>query len=88
MQFESFGGDIPSVHVSGLTGQGLPQLVETISLIAELQDLRAERTGMVQGYVIESKIQKGLGYVYFQLLSIACLIRKLQCRCYRTCLAR
>ncbi|THG99213.1 hypothetical protein EW026_g3101 [Hermanssonia centrifuga] len=69
VQFESFGGDIPSVHVSGLTGQGLPQLVETISLIAELQDLRAERTGMVQGYVIESKIQKGLGAVATVLVS-------------------
>ena len=61
VQLETFGGDIPSVHVSGLTGQGLDQLVETISALAEMQDLRAERDGPVHGYVLESKVQKGLG---------------------------
>lgn len=61
VQLETFGGDIPTVHVSGLTGQGLDQLVETISVLAEMQDLRAEREGMVQGYVLESKVTKGLG---------------------------
>ena len=65
VQLESFGGDIPVVHVSGLTGQGLPQLVETISLVAEMQDVRAEITGQVQGYVLESKVLKGLGYAVF-----------------------
>lgn len=63
MQLEEFGGDIPSVEVSGLTGNGLPTLVETLSAIAELQDLRAEREGPVHGYVLESKVQKGVGYV-------------------------
>ena len=60
---ETFGGDVPVVHVSGLTGQGLPQLVETISLVAEMRDLRAEDSGTAQGYVLESKVDKGLGYV-------------------------
>lgn len=63
VQLETFGGDVPVVHVSGLTGQGLPQLVETISLVAEMRDLRAEDSGLVQGYVLESKVDKGLGYV-------------------------
>ena len=47
--------------VSGLTGQGLPTLVETISLVAEMQDLRAEQKGPVHGYVLESRVDKGLG---------------------------
>ena len=55
------GGDIPSVEVSGLTGQGLPDLVENISLIAEINDLRSEKEGPANGYVIESKVMKGLG---------------------------
>jgi hypothetical protein len=62
---EEFGGDVPSVQVSGLTGAGLDTLVETISAVAEQQDLRAERDGHVQGYVLESRVQKGFGYVAF-----------------------
>ncbi|KAK7049247.1 translation initiation factor IF-2 [Paramarasmius palmivorus] len=63
IQLEEFGGDVPSVNVSGLTGQGLPDLVETLSAIAEMQDLRAEAQGPVHGYVLESKMHKGLGAV-------------------------
>lgn len=62
IQLEDFGGDVPAVHVSGLTGQGLPDLLETLSTLAEVQDLRAEQDGPVYGHVIESHIQKGLGY--------------------------
>ncbi|KAJ7349196.1 hypothetical protein DFH08DRAFT_864714 [Mycena albidolilacea] len=61
IHLEEFGGDIPSVEVSGLTGKGLPDLVETISLISEIQDIRAEPDGNVFGYVLESKVVKGLG---------------------------
>ncbi|ESK92862.1 mitochondrial translation initiation [Moniliophthora roreri MCA 2997] len=63
IQLEAFGGDVPSVVASGLTRQGLPDLVETLSAIAEMQDLRAEAEGLVHGYVLESKIHKGLGAV-------------------------
>ncbi|GLB35084.1 putative translation-initiation factor 2 [Lyophyllum shimeji] len=73
IQLEVFGGDIPSVEVSGLTGHGLPTLVETISAIAEMQDLRAERDGPVQGYVLESKVHKGLGPVATVLVLRGCL---------------
>lgn len=58
---EDLGGDTPAVPVSGLTGTGLPDLVETLSLMAEIQDLRAEPDGNVFGYVLESKVVKGLG---------------------------
>jgi translation initiation factor IF-2 len=61
IQLECFGGDVPSVEVSGLTGKGLPDLVEVLSAMAELQDLRAEKEGAVCGYVLESKVTKGLG---------------------------
>jgi translation initiation factor IF-2 len=61
IQVEDFGGDIPAVNVSGLTGEGLPELLETLSLVAEMQDLRAEHAGSVYGHVLESNVQKGLG---------------------------
>ncbi|KAG9225978.1 hypothetical protein CCMSSC00406_0006400 [Pleurotus cornucopiae] len=73
VQLEVFGGDVPSVEVSGLTGHGLPNLVETLSAMAEMQDLRAEREGPVQGYVLESRVQKGLGPVATVLVLRGCL---------------
>ncbi|KAH9934684.1 initiation factor 2 [Fomitopsis serialis] len=73
VQLETFGGDIPSVQVSGLTGQSLDQLVETVSALAEMQDLHAEREGAIHGYVIESKVQKGLGPVATVLVLRGCL---------------
>ncbi|KAF9458674.1 hypothetical protein BDZ94DRAFT_1270200 [Collybia nuda] len=73
IQLEEFGGDIPSVEVSGLSGHGLPDLVETLSAIAEMQDLRAEQDGLVHGFVLESKIHKGLGPVATVLVLRGCL---------------
>lgn len=61
IELEVFDGDIPSVEVSGLTGKGLPDLIDTLSLMAEMRDLHAEHDGPVFGYVLESKVQKGLG---------------------------
>ncbi|KAJ3774773.1 initiation factor 2 [Lentinula raphanica] len=61
LQLEQHGGDIPAVHLSGKTGEGLPNLIETLSAIAEMQDLRAEQEGPAHGYVLESNMHKGLG---------------------------
>lgn len=68
IQLEAMGGDVPSVEISGLTGQGLDQLMETITAVAEMQDLRAEHEGGACGRIIESKLQKGLGHVATVLL--------------------
>ncbi|KAJ7445702.1 P-loop containing nucleoside triphosphate hydrolase protein [Mycena galericulata] len=73
IHLEDLGGDTPSVEVSGLTGQGLPELVETLSLMAEIQDLRAEPDGAVFGYVLESKVLKGLGAIATVLVLRGCL---------------
>lgn len=59
---EELGGDIPCVEVSGLTGQGLDTLVETLSAVAEFKELKAEREGVrAEGRVIESRVEKGRG---------------------------
>ncbi|KAH9079440.1 translation initiation factor IF-2 [Lactarius deliciosus] len=68
IQLEAMGGDVPSVEISGLTGKGLDQLVETITAVAEMQDLRADSKGQAYGRIIESKLQKGLGNVATVLL--------------------
>ena len=58
---EELGGDVPCVEVSSKTGQGLAELVETISALAEVRELTAERDGRVEGRVIESRVEKGRG---------------------------
>jgi translation initiation factor IF-2 len=58
---EEVGGDVPCVTVSGLTGSGLPELVETIALVADVMDLHAEQDCTPVGYVLESRILKGFG---------------------------
>ncbi|KAJ1028045.1 hypothetical protein NDA13_003495 [Ustilago tritici] len=63
VELEELGGDVPCVHVSGKTGNGLSELEETVATLAELADLRAERVGLPEGYVIESKVDKGRGNV-------------------------
>jgi len=68
IQLEAMGGDVPSVKFSGLTGQGLDHLMETITAVADMQDLRAEHEGRAWGRIIESKFQKGPGHVATVLL--------------------
>lgn len=58
---EEDGGDIPSVRVSALRKTGLDALVETLSTLAEIRDLRARRDGKAEGYVLESRVDKGRG---------------------------
>ena len=52
---ESFGGDVPSVPVSAITREGLDTLLETVLLVAEVQELKAnpDRTGT--GAVVEAE---------------------------------
>ncbi|HET9793164.1 MAG TPA: translation initiation factor IF-2 [Thermoanaerobaculia bacterium] len=60
---ESWGGDVPSVEVSALKKQGIDQLLEIIRLVAELQELKADPTGMARGVVIEARREAGRGNV-------------------------
>jgi len=60
---EEWGGENIFVPVSARTGQGIEQLLEAILLQAEVLELRAPRTGLAAGVVIESSIEKGRGAV-------------------------
>jgi translation initiation factor IF-2 len=60
---EQWGGENIFVPVSARTGQGIDQLLEAILLQAEVLELRAPRTGLATGVVIESSIEKGRGAV-------------------------
>src|SRR6516164_8915254 len=60
---EEWGGENIFVPVSARTGQGIDQLLEAILLQSEVLELRAPRTGLAAGVVIESSIEKGRGAV-------------------------
>ncbi len=59
---EGYGGDIPWVGVSAKTGEGVPELLELIILVAELENLRGNPNVLADGYILESNrdIKKGI----------------------------
>ncbi len=58
---EEYGGDTVVVPVSAKTGEGVEDLLEYISLTAELEDLRADPKGEFAGVIIESTVDKQAG---------------------------
>ena len=60
---EEWGGDVICVPVSAKTKMGIDKLLETILLVAEMAELKANPDRQAKGVVIEAKIDKGRGPV-------------------------
>ncbi|WP_144210441.1 translation initiation factor IF-2 [Shewanella donghaensis] len=60
---EDWGGEHMFVNVSAKEGTGIDELLEGILLQSEVLELKADRSGMAAGVVIESKLDKGRGPV-------------------------
>jgi translation initiation factor IF-2 len=60
---EQWGGDTLFVNVSAHTGEGVDELLEALSLQAELMDLKAVAEGPAKGVVVESTLETGRGAV-------------------------
>ena len=58
-----WGGDTLFVNISAKTGQGIPDLLDNLLLIADMQELKANPNRYASGTVIESKMDKALGVV-------------------------
>ncbi len=58
---EEWGGDVICVPVSAKTKDGIDKLLETILLVAEMSELRANPDRSAKGVVIEAKLDKGRG---------------------------
>ena len=58
---EEWGGDVICVPVSALTGNGIDKLLETVLLVAEMKELRANPDRAAKGSVIEARLDKGRG---------------------------
>ncbi len=58
---EEWGGETVLVPVSAKTGEGIDSLLESIYLVAEMQELKADPSRRARGVVIEAKLDKGKG---------------------------
>ena len=58
---EEWGGDVIVVPVSAHTGMGLDKLLETVLLVAEMKELKANPARAAKGTVVEARLDKGRG---------------------------
>jgi translation initiation factor IF-2 len=66
---EGYGGDIPVVNISAKTGEGVPELLDMIILMTELEELTGDRSICAEGIVIESNLDVKKG------ISATCIIK-------------
>jgi len=60
---EEWGGDVMCIPVSAHTKMGIDELLESVLLIAEVKELKANPDRLAKGLVIEAKLDKGRGPV-------------------------
>lgn len=60
---EEWGGDVICIPVSAKTHQGIDKVLESINLVAEMLELKANPNRAAKGIVIEAKLDKGRGPV-------------------------
>jgi translation initiation factor IF-2 len=68
-----WGGTFEFVDVSAKAGQNLERLLETILLVADLEELKGDPTGRARGTVIEAHLDKGRGPVATVLVQMGTL---------------
>ena len=60
---DSWGGTIPFVEISAKTGAGIDNLLDTLLVISEMEELKANPNRYAVGTVIESRVDKNIGGV-------------------------
>ena len=70
---EEWGGDVPFLPISAKTGEGIDDLLETISLTADVAELVAHPDREAQGTVIEAFLDKQRGPIATVLVQAGCL---------------
>ena len=72
---EEWGGDTAVMPVSGITGEGLQELLERIFLESEILELECHPEGPASGIVLEAEVQQGKGIVAHLLVQDGTLER-------------
>lgn len=65
---DSWGGDTIYTNISAKEGTGIPELLENVLLIAEMQEYKANPNRYAVGTVIESRLDKHLGPIVTVLI--------------------
>ena len=60
---EEWGGETIAVPLSGITGEGVEQLLESVILVAEINELRANPKRKAKGVVVEARRDKSRGSI-------------------------
>ncbi len=63
LQPEDWGGDTIMVPISALQGLGIDELLEQLTVLAEIEDLKANPEGKPRGIVLEANLDVGRGPV-------------------------
>lgn len=63
VQVEGYGGDVPVVEISAAKGTGIDKLLDTILVLAEIEELEFQPQASLQAVVLESSLKKNLGPV-------------------------
>jgi translation initiation factor IF-2 len=58
---DNMGGDVPFVETSAATGKGIDELLDQISIVAELKELKANPDKPAQGTCLEAMLSEGEG---------------------------
>jgi translation initiation factor IF-2 len=58
---EGYGGDVPVVALSAKTGEGVPELLEMLLLISEIEHCVGDKTKMGTGVIVESRLDPKKG---------------------------
>ena len=72
---EDWGGEVQFVSISAKTGEGIETLLESIVLLAEIQELFARDQGPAEGIVLESRLDRSQGIVATLLIQRGALSR-------------
>lgn len=70
---EDWGGDTIILPVSSKTKSGIPELLDMILLVADVEDLKADIDKPATGLVIESHMEKGRGPIAIALIEAGTL---------------
>jgi len=58
---EGYGGDVPFSPISAKSGQGIPELLDTLLLMAELEELKGDKNKQAEGFILETKLDPKKG---------------------------
>ncbi len=65
---QAWRGDVPMVEVSAKTQAGIPDLLDTLLLVADIDELKADATVPARGLIIEAHLEHGRGPVAHALV--------------------